>query len=428
MIKERYNKHTDSTYVTKSELIDAAVGPDYLKTSQNNWNKYKTWMSMQCRIDTTYPKLPDIIETYNIRALNRTLMDWAVQEFNDTKNIGSTIQAKCRHILHHLNHYNMHVSLDFMPGISKICKGMNRIAHHVWKKNVDRPKRALLQPMIRAMLKLCTNDNDRLRIIFPYAFMLRAQHYVYKSDSDKPWLLIGNLQWGDINPNTLRYDSLTIHMGADKNHQFGKDMQRTVYCCCHTNWPDLCAPCMTWKVLAKQIYSDNRETLQLPVIRDINGKHVSYKSQLRFIQALCKKLKLPVELYGTHSLRAARATESFLTGKTAIEIQVFGNWENIGSVIRYVRPNNPDLEKFGYTVESYTKIRKEEEQLLAVKTAKRDWRTEHQQKFIDELKKQQQKQQHGKRNKQSKYHYMYMPALKMYNFDENKIWQPEMFA
>lgn len=422
-------KEDNDTYITKSDLINASVEKNYLKSSKNIWNKYTSWLKNQHIHDPNYPTLQYLIVTQNMRQLNRTMMDWAVHEFNDTKNIGNTIKNKCAQILLQYNHYGIHLSLDFMPGISRICKGMNKIASKNWGKKVGKPKRAFLKPMIREMLKKCTNNNDRLRILFPFVFMLRAEHYVWNDNpvNGKPYLKIGNLQFGTINPNTNAPDSLTIHMGKDKNHQFERDLQRTAYCTCHTKWAEQCVVCLTYRVLREDLFHLNNDN---PVIRDTKGKQVTYNSQLKFIKAFARILGLEEKEYGTHSLRAGGATEAFLSGHTALEIQQFGDWECLGSVLRYIRPKNPELKIFGFSCATYQKLRRDQALELAKSSNKIDWATKQRQKFISELEKEKKKMNNGKRNKASRYYYIYLPWNgKPYTIRSDDIYNdPEMYT
>ena len=394
-------------YYSFHDIINASVGQNYLNSSNITFNKYKQWLKIQGIHDKNYPTFEYIIETKNISQLHRTLMDWAIFEFNDTKNIGNTIKKKCSEILLQLNHYNIHLTLDFLPGINRICKGMNKIANKHWGKMINKPKRALLRPMIRKILKSCLNNQDRLRILFPFEFMLRSEHYVWNNDlKNKPYLQIGNLQFGQLNPLTGRPDTLTIHMGKDKNHQFERDLQRTTYCKCHTKWADLCVVCLSWRTLRTYIWHQQQSQ---PVITDSNGKHVTYNSQLKFIKAWTKTLGLDPDEYGTHSLRAGGATEAFLSGHTALEIQQYGEWECLGSVLRYIRPKNPDLQYFKHSCSTYEKLRREQELTLARTNDKRDWMTKERLRFNLELEKERKKQNHGQRSNASKYFYIYIP-------------------
>ena len=119
--------------------------------------------------------------------------------------------------------------------------------------------------------------------------MLRSEHYVWNNDPKNKWyLLIGNLQFGRLNPLTGRPDALTIHMGKDKNHQFERDLQRTAYCKCHTKWADLCVVCLSRRTLKKDLWHGDKSQL---VIQDVKGRHVTYNSQLSFVKAATKKLR-----------------------------------------------------------------------------------------------------------------------------------------
>ena len=334
-------------------------------------------------------------------------MDWAVFEFNNKKNIGNTIKRKCSEILLHLNHYDIHLTLEFLPGINRICKGMNKIANKCWGKMINKPKRALLRPMIRKILKECNNNRDRLRILFPFEFMLRSEHYVWNNDpKNKPYLLMGNLQFEKLNPSTGRPNALTIHMGKDKNHQFERDLQRTVYCKCHTKWADLCVVCLSWRTLRAELWEGEKSQ---PVIQDVQGRPVTYNSQLSFVQAVVKNLGLDPSEYGSHSMRAGGATEAFLSGHTALEIQQFGEWESLGSVLRYIRPKNPDLRLFKLSCSTYENLRREQERKLAVSDDRRDWVTKDRLRFNIELEKERKKQNNNKNSKVDRYAYIYIP-------------------
>ena len=108
-------------------------------------------------------------------------------------------------------------------------------------------------------------------------------------------------------------------------------------------------------------------------------------------------------------MRAGGATEAFLSGHTALEIQQFGEWECLSSVLRYIRPKNPDLKIFNFSCGTYEKLRRNQELNLAKSDDNRDWITKDRLRFNLELEKEMKKQNNEKKSKISKYSYVYIP-------------------
>ena len=76
------------------------------------------------------------------------------------------------------------------------------------------------------------------------------------------------------------------------------------------------------------------------------GEHMKYKFMQSAIKAIMKRLGVDPSGYGTHSLRAGGATELYLSGYNIIDIRNFAWWRAMESVLGYIRPHNPDMEKF----------------------------------------------------------------------------------
>ena len=85
-----------------------------------------------------------------------------------------------------------------------------------------------------------------------------------------------------------------------------------------------------------------------------------YGAILAIVKKLTERIGLDKSNYGTHSCRSGGTTEKFLEGKNAIWIQNFGWWNNIGSVLIYIRPNNPDMKKFVNSMAEYQELRRKE--------------------------------------------------------------------
>ena len=120
-------------------------------------------------------------------------------------------------------------------------------------------------------------------------------------------------------------------------------MERVVYCCCkRTNWTCAytCVVHMAKQRFEKYSYFNTAALLQC------RSGDMHYRAMLAIVKSLIKRIGLNPDNYGTHSFRSGGTTELFLEGKQAIWIQHFGWWNNIGSVMIYIRPNNLDLTKF----------------------------------------------------------------------------------
>ena len=130
-------------------------------------------------------------------------------------------------------------------------------------------------------------------------------------------------------------------------------MERVVYCCCKiTKWT-----CIVHE--AKNLFSDNLLPPEAALVQCKTGD-MHYSAMLGIIKKLIKLIKLDPSNYGTHSCRSGGTTELFLMGKQAIWIQNFGWWNNIGSVLIYIRPNNPDLKTIWGSMVQYQELRERE--------------------------------------------------------------------
>ena len=275
-------------------------------------------------------------------------------EFNITHNTGKTIINKVYGILHWLGRYGYHITCDFLPGVRKFAKGINNIAKTVLGKKVDEPKRPILNIILLEMMKYA-NLNEKFALLFQFKFCLRSEHYCTDKGN---YLQIKHLQFI---PNIINPTHLAIRTSNDKNHSHstGVSLDRTIDCCCNTYWKKLCIV-----HLAQTCCMLRMNKPEQAVVYADKGP-MKYSTMLAIVRKLIKKIGLPPLDYGTHSLRSGGTTELYLTGWSILDIRQFVHWESLQSVLRYIRPNNPDLQVFGYSATQYEIFRRQQREVLS---------------------------------------------------------------
>ena len=343
--KNIYNIPVKKIY-KKKDIWDAAITSRVLIRYDNVFDKFKLWLKTKHNLDKNYPSLKNIINNKSINLTNRILKDWMTYEFNTTHNIGDTLKNKINAILHGLGRLGYCITCDFLPGIGKLAKGFNHIAEHALNKNVRVPKRPILNIMMDRLFNIAS-DFEKFAILFQFKFCLRSEHFCIDYGE---YLMLKHLQFI---PNILNPSYLAIRTNADKNHHDGPkiSLDRTIGCSCNSSWPNLCIVHMAQKMCAYRWHNQNQA-----VVRSPKGE-MDFNTMLKLVKRLVTKIGLNEDFYGTHSLRSGGTTELHMDGWETIEIQQFVHWENIKSIFRYVRPNNPDLEKFGHSSATYKILR-----------------------------------------------------------------------
>ena len=77
-----------------------------------------------------------------------------------------------------------------------------------------------------------------------------------------------------------------------------------------------------------------------------DGLAMGYKNISLVLSGVSKQFGLEPKYYTTHALRIGAATDAFLQGKSIEQIMIMFNWKSRKTARGYVRPNNPDFEKF----------------------------------------------------------------------------------
>ena len=344
-------------YISSKELMTASVKE---KTSKTYLNYGKSFYQYIKEIRIHQPDLPlikDILNNFDIFQLDVLIYEFLTAKFNKKVVTGGTLHNTACGILYSFAvDFGISLTCELLPGTRKICKGADNILK---QRFGDHPKGKfpILNPILEAMLKHA-NENEQFALLVAQRFCLRSQHYCNNNKENvmkkniylkvKDFIFIPNIE----DPRAI-----CISTKNDKNNPELEHMERVVYCCCEaTKWT-----CLVH--LAKQRFENNIFNPEDALLQCKSGD-MHYRAMLKIVKDLIKKIGLNPDNYGTHSCRSGGTTELFLIGKQAVWIQHFGWWRNIGSVMIYIRPNNPDLAQFVNSTLEYTELRAKEGGLL----------------------------------------------------------------
>ena len=326
------------------------------KTSKTYLNYGKAFYQYIEEIRTHQSDLPlikDILNNFDIFQLDVLIYEFLTAKFNDKVVTGGTLHNTACGILYSLAvDFGISLTCELLPGTRKICKGADNVLKQRFGEH-PKGKYPILNPILEAMLKHAT-ENEQFALLVAQRFCLRSQHYC---NNNKENIINKNnyLKVKDFSfiPNIEDPRAICISTKNDKNNPELEHMERVIYCCCEaTKWT-----CLVH--VAKQRFENNNFDPEMALVQCKSGD-MHYRAMLKIVKNLIKKIGLNPDNYGTHSCRSGGTTELFLIGKQAIWIQHFGWWRNIGSVMIYIRPNNPDLAQFVNSTLEYSELRARE--------------------------------------------------------------------
>ena len=344
-------------YISSKELMIASVQEKTSKTYLNYGKAFYAYIANIRATQSDLPLIKDILNNFDIFQLDVLIYEFLTSKFNAKVVTGGTLHNTACGILYSLAvDFGISLTCELLPGTRKICKGADNYLK--WKFG-DHPKGKypILNPILEAMLKHA-NEHERFALLIAQRFCLRSQHYCNnrKENIQKKNHFIKIEDFSFI-PNIEDPRAICINTSHDKNNPNLEYMERVVFCCCETTkWT-----CVVH--LAKQRFEKYEFSPEMALLQCKSGD-MHYRAMLKIVKDLIKKIGLNPDNYGTHSCRSGGTTELFLVGKQAIWIQNFGWWNNIGSVMIYIRPNNPDLAKFVNSTFEYSELRAKEGGLL----------------------------------------------------------------
>ena len=338
-----------NAFIPKKQLIANSVTASVAKQYLAYADEFINWLNSPSH-GNKYPSFNQLLINCNIVVLDDLLGDFATYKFNNKHVTGGTLKNAICGILYKLSLHDIYLTAEMLPSIRRICKGVDNILMDHWNIPVNKGKNALLNPILEALMNK-GKKAEAFLLLFQTRFCLRSQHTCYNPKlNHQIYIRRGNVHFEPS--NSLNPVAMTIINTRDKNNRTMNYMDRTLYCTCHTIWS--CVVCLGYQYYNKYNYLPSTAGF----LRKLDGTALTYNYFQDLIKLLAQKLGLNPADYGTHSCRAGGTSELFLAGKTAVFIQNFVRWKNIGSTHTYIRPSNPDLRKFVTSVSEYCRLRK----------------------------------------------------------------------
>lgn len=341
------------SYISSKQLMAASVKHSTAKGYRSAGNAFYQYLVEIKTIQPDLPSIAKILNNFDIFQLDALIYEFLTKKFNAKAVTGGTLRNNACGILYSLAcDYGISLTCELLPGTRKICAGADNILTDIFgERRIG--KFPLLNPILEKMLDHAT-PKERFALLIAQRFCLRSQHYCHNRNknvrSKSKYIKFKDFHFI---PDMENPRAISISTGYDKNNPHLEHMERVVYCCCKiTKWT-----CIVHE--AKNLFSDNLLPPEAALVQCKTGD-MHYSAMLGIIKKLIKLIKLDPSNYGTHSCRSGGTTELFLMGKQAIWIQNFGWWNNIGSVLIYIRPNNPDLKTIWGSMVQYQELRERE--------------------------------------------------------------------
>ena len=340
-------------FISSKELMLASVKEKTSNTYRSYGKAFYSYIEEIKLIQTDLPSLHNILNNFNIFQLDVLIYEFLTSKFNAKAVRGGTLHNTACGILYSLAiDFGITLTCELLPGTRRLCKGAENKYKEIFGIH-PRGKYPILNPILEKMLEYA-NEDEKFALLIAQRFCLRSQHYCNNRNQN---VMNKNyyLKRRDFVfiPNQDNPRAICITTRFDKNNPNLEHMDRVVYCCCNkTKWT-----CIVH--VAKERFDNNYFDPDSALLQCKSGD-MYYRAMLAIVKSLIKKIGLNPKNYGTHSCRSGGTTELFLIGKQAIWIQNFGWWNNIGSVMIYIKPNNPDLLKFVSSSLEYQELRANE--------------------------------------------------------------------
>ena len=340
-------------FISSKELMLASVKEKTSNIYRSYGRAFYKYIDKLKEIQIDLPSLYDILNNFNIFQLDVLIYEFLTSKFNAKAVRGGTLHNTACGILYSLAiDFGITLTCELLPGTRRLCKGAENKYIEIFGIH-PKGKYPILNPILEKMLEYA-NENEKFALLIAQRFCLRSQHYCNNRNQNVNYknYYLKRRDFIFI-PNQDNPRAICITTRFDKNNPNLEHMDRVVYCCCNkTKWTCIVH---TAKERFDKYYFDPESALL-----QCKSGDMYYRAMLAIVKSLIKKIGLDPKNYGTHSCRSGGTTELFLIGKQAIWIQNFGWWNNIGSVMIYIKPNNPDLLKFVSSSLEYQELRAKE--------------------------------------------------------------------
>ena len=342
-------------FYSRRDLIDNSIQSRTHKAYFLRNEKFTNWLKDSNAIDKNIPIWEDFIKLRDLKLIDGLIADFLVCKFNQRGNSGGTLAGDISAIMFCMQQCGCTISGELLPQSNRIVTGATNIVRMYKDPHIGEGTRALLNPLLNAQLKCCDNIIQRLRILVPTRFGLRAEHVCSDKtaeDGIPRYLKRSHICFGPSNSDEPQW--VSIKTGKDKNHKFLTHLNRTVYCSCQLEG---------YACVVHELHAYLHGSVPLPkddcLLRNDDNSPLKYDPFNDFAKKLAILIGIPPRHYTSHTYRKAAMTEFSLGGMDPLEIREFGKWRNISFADIYVKWDNPELSLF-CNVEEYRRLRKKQ--------------------------------------------------------------------
>ena len=335
-------------FFSKDDLFKNSIRNRTHSAYMQRAKKFIDWLASSHQIDPSIPLWNDFIKVRDLKFIDNTIASFLVCKFNQRANSGGTLAGDISAIMFVMQQHGCSISGDLIPQSNRIVSGANAIIRKYINPNLGEGTRALLNPMLERMLDFCENPMQRLRLLVPCRFGLRAEHVcsdLTGKDGIPRHLKRSYIEFGYSKNNNPIW--VSIKTGKDKNHELLTQLERCVYCSCGLD---------KYSCVVHELHAYLHNSKQLPkddcLLRNDNGSPLTYDPYNDFAKKMAIMLGLNPRFYTTHCYRKGAMTELSLGGLGLLQIVDFGKWGDISAMKTYVKLSNPDLSRF-YATEAY---------------------------------------------------------------------------
>ena len=342
-------------FYSRRDLIDKSIQSRTHKAYFLRNEKFTNWLKDSNAIDKNIPIWEDFIKLHDLKAIDGLIADFLVCKFNQRGNSGGTLAGDISAIMFCMQQCGCTISGELLPQSNRIVTGATNIVRMYKDPHIGEGTRALLNPLLNAQLECCDNIIQRLRILVPTRFGLRAEHVCSDKtaeDGIPRYLKRSHICFGPSDSDEPQW--VSIKTGKDKNHKFLTHLNRTVYCSCQLKG---------YACVVHELHAYLHGSAPLPkddcLLRNDDNSPLKYDPFNDYAKKLAILIGIPPRHYTSHTYRKAAMTEFSLGGMDPLEIREFGKWRNISFADIYVKWDNPELSLF-CNVEEYRRLRKKQ--------------------------------------------------------------------
>ena len=342
-------------FYSRRDLIDNSIQTRTHRAYFLRNEKFTNWLKDSNKIDKNIPVWDDFIKLNDLKTIDAIIADFLVCKFNQRGNSGGTLAGDISAIMFCMQQCGCTISGELLPQSNRIVTGATNIVRMYKDPHIGEGTRALLNPLLNAQLECCNNIIQRLRILVPSRFGLRAEHVCCDKtaeDGIPRYLKRSHICFGPSNSDEPEW--VSIKTGKDKNHKFLTHLNRTVYCSCKLEG---------YACVVHELHAYLHGSSPLPrddcLLRNDDNSPLKYDPFNDFAKKLAILIGIPPRHYTSHTYRKAAMTEFSLGGMDPLEIREFGKWNNISFADIYVKWDNPELSLF-CNVEEYRRLRKKQ--------------------------------------------------------------------